>query len=158
MATRIFAAYNAYLALVRGALPTLDAVGAVYDGPQIASTTSKDVVIVGCSNPLDTGMTLAVDTGQQDWVAVAPPSQPRDESFAIYSTYVAWTGSNDLAGCRARADTNISAIETAVRANPLLSGGLTAPGWSSLSVVSLEQVQDPSGAALHVLFALVCHA
>ena len=158
MSTRFFAAYNGLLTLTKAALPALDAVGAVYDGPQPTLPTDKDLVIVGCQDPFSEGPTLAVDAGQQDWVAVSPPPRPRNETFTIFNSLIAWTGSNDLPGCRTRAETNIGLIETAIANDLSLNGGLTLPGWASLSVVSFTQGQATTGSLLVVLFAVACRA
>lgn len=153
MATRFFAAYNAYLQVIRNALPEVT----VFDGPQPKLPTDKDLVVVGCADPLADGMSLAVDSGQQDWITLGP-QRPRDETFVIYSTLIAWTGANDLSDCRVRADAGISAIETAVRADLTLSGALTNPGWCGIAVTQMSHVLYNVGTALHVQFALACQA
>lgn len=157
MSTRIFAAYNAYLAVIKTALPDMDAAGAVFDGPQPKYATNIDFVVVGCADPLADGMVLAVDSGQQEWITLGP-QRPRDETFVIYSTLITWTGDNDLPGCRARADAGLSAIEAGVRADLTLGGALTNPGWCGIAVTQMGHTQYTSGTALHAQFALACRA
>lgn len=153
MSTRIFAAYNAYLAIIQTALP---AGFQVLDGPQ-TGYPDQDLVIVGCQDPMAGNDLIAVDTGAQNWITVGPP-QHRDETFIIWATYVAWTGDNDFPSCRARADTNISLIETAVRADLTLGGALTNPGWAGIAITQMKQVLAQRGVALHIQFALACRA
>lgn len=153
MSTRIFAAYNAYLAVITAALPTVT----VFDGPQPKLPHDRDYIIVGCADPISDGMVLAVDSGQQDWITLGP-QRPRDEHFVIYSTLIAWTGANDLPDCRARADANISAIETAVRADLTLGGALTQPGWCGIAITQMSHTLYNVGTVLHAQFALACRA
>lgn len=169
--SQLFAGYNALLLVAQTALPTLVGVGAVYDGPQPEFLTSQDAVFVGCDDPVSSSEVLAVDSGNQDWVSDGPGvGADKRESFTIYCSYVAWTGDNDLPGCRSRAASNIALIETALRSNPTggptasdgllgtnaVPGPLAPTGGSSISVVRLKMIQTNSGPALHVLFQVNC--
>jgi hypothetical protein len=166
MATRIFDAYTNYLALIATALPTLTAAGTVYDSSPVTIPTEQDFVVVGVQDLVTEGLQTSVDAGQQDWIDLG--AYDRDETFTIPSVYVAWTGDNDLAGCRARASAQISLIESALRPPPagtgdgMLNGALAPPntryGWCGVSITRLQQVADQDGTAVHVQFVLACRA
>lgn len=153
-ATAIFAAYDAWLALIKTALPTLDANGAIYDGDTGSYTTSTDFVVVGANDLTANGDRTAVDNGQQQFVSM--PAGPRDEQFTLYAILVSWIGNKDLADCRTRARANLNAIATAQRADLTLGGALPQPSWSGISVQSAAQRESPQGSSLHVPFALDC--
>lgn len=171
MATRIFDAYTAYLALITTALPTLAAAGTVYDASPITIPTEQDFIVVG-TDEVSFGqgrgsfLVTSVDSGTQDWIDLGAYS--RDETFTIPSMYVAWTGDNNLADCRARAAAQIALIETALRPPPagtgdgMLNGTLAFPntryGWCGISVTKLQQISDQDGTAVHVQFTLACRA
>lgn len=166
--TQIFASYNALLAIVQAALPTLVGVGAVYDGPQPQLLTNTDAVFVGCDDPLVASTVLAIDAGRQEWQDLG--AMTKRETFTILCSYVAWSGDNDLPGCRTRAAANIALIETALRPNPAggasasdgmlgtnsANGPLAPTGWCSVSVVRAQVIANSAGPALHVLFQVDC--
>jgi hypothetical protein len=170
VATKAFSSYNAILFQIRAALPLLANVGDVFDGPQGGTIpTDKDLVFVGCDDPLTSSTVLAIDIGQQDWMSI--PDVSKMESFLIWSSYVAWTGDdNDFASCRARAEANIALIEAQFWANR--TGGPNAPdgklgtnskpgplaptGWSNFYVSRLQQIATPAGPAVHIPFAIAC--
>jgi hypothetical protein len=156
VSTRFFAAYTGLLAAVKTALPALDAIGAIYDGPQAGIPTDPEFVLVGVPDPTNDGPYRSIDGGQQDWAAIlANNLRPRDESFIIFSTLIISSGDDDLADCRSRADTNISAIETQLRNDLSLGGALNTQylkGWCGLTVQSVDQFRD----AVHVLFSVAC--
>jgi hypothetical protein len=166
--SQLFAAYNALLAQVTTALPALAAVGAIYDGPQPTLATNTDLVFIGCDDPLSASTVLAIESGKQEWLDLGAFN--KQETFTIMCSYVAWSGDEDLPGCRTRAAANIALIETQLRPNP--TGGTTAPdgmlgtngangplaptGWCSLSLVRMQVVSSSGGPALHVLFQVEC--
>lgn len=168
--TQIFAAYNALLAQVQAALPTLVNVGEIYDGPQPNLPTGMDLVFIGCDDPIAASTVLAIDSGRQEFRDLG--AFDKKETFTIYCSYVAWTGDNNLPDCRNRAASNIALIETALRPN--VTGGPTgadgmlgtnttpgplAPdGYCDLSVIRLQQVQTANGPAVHVQFSVDCIA
>lgn len=166
MATKIFSAYNALLAQIQAALPALDGVGDVFDGPQGGKIpTDKDLVYVGCDDPLTSSTVTAVDNGTQTWLDLG--AYDKTETFTIFCSYVAWTGDNGFADCRARAETNIALIETALRpppygtgdgmlGTPTVQGPLGPTGWCSFWIGRFQQVATSAGPALHVLFAVDC--
>lgn len=154
--TAVFTAITGLLAACRAALPDVD----VYDGPQVRFPTGQDFVLVGVQDPLSDGMRVAVDGGSQDWIGImSSPARHRDETFTIWNMLVNWTGtSNDLAACRDRAQANLDAVSTQLRADLTLGGGLPSPGWCGLFVASVEQVADPKGWAVHTSFGVACRA
>jgi hypothetical protein len=164
MASKIWDAYTAYLAIHNTALPVLASAGAILDGWQPQIPTAKDFVIVGCDDPLNDQLTVAIDNGTQDLFEIG--NFIRDERFTIASTYVAWTGDNDFAGCRSRAQASISAIESAVRptstygtGDGMLNNTLnTIVGWCGIEINRVQQFQDEDGTAIHVLYTLSCYA
>jgi hypothetical protein len=160
MATKIFDAYTAYLELIRTAVGDN---ATVYDGPQPVTPTDFDFIVVGADEVVVDGMVTSVDAGQQDWIDLGAYS--RDETFTIPSMYVSWAGSTDLAACRARAEAQIAAIESALRPSPagtgdgMLNGALAAGtryGWCGVSITRLQQIQAAEGAATHTQFVLAC--
>jgi len=159
VSTAIFDAYNAWLALIKTALPTLAANGAIYDGPQAGYVTNTDFVVVGADDLTTTGPVVAVDSGQQQWIALRNAiSRTRDEEFPIFAVLGAWIGNDDFAACRARAKTNLNAIFNALAPDLTLGGALTPPGWSGMTVTGMSIAPSPDGPALHVPFTLTCRA
>lgn len=166
--SRIIPAYNAFLALVQGVVPSMTAslptrTVMVYDGPQIELPTEQDMILIGVLDPLTSGMITSID-GTSEWVNVG--AQTREETFTIHNTYVGWSGDNDFPGLRARMDANLGLIETQLRtiAGIGLNGALIAPqavnstGWCGLGMTAMEAVQYPQGCVLHMKFDLACYA
>ena len=156
MSSVVFDAYTGFLTAVQTALPTVT----VYDGPQPVLPTDQDFILVGVSDPLNEGPKLSVDNGVQSWAAMmSNANRPADETFDIFSTIITWTGANDLADCRSRAQAHYSAINTQVRSDLTLGGKLSGPGWvRGLSVVRMQQGSDTDGVSVHVLIQLGCYA
>jgi len=150
--SRIFPAYISLLSVVRAAVPTTVP---VYSGPQAVFPTAREFFIIGCNDPLASGMSLAVE-GSSDWGALG--AQSRTELFGIKCVYVTWNGDADVDAAMSTAAATIGLVETALRGNVDLTQSFGRSGWAGLSITQVQATQDTAGAALHCMFDIVCSA
>lgn len=158
--TLIFAAYDAFLDLIRTALPDLT----VFDGPQAGYPDDESFIVYGTDDPIIDGPHTAVDAGVQDWESLG--AQSRMETFAIWATLVNWSGDDDYTPLRAAANSQVRAIGQALRPPPhgtgdaMLNNTLNQAGngvgWCGLTVTRMRQMNTNAGIAVHVPIMLAC--
>jgi hypothetical protein len=150
--SQIFPALDALVAITIAAVP---ATITVYDGPVTITPPEQDFIIVGAEDVYNQGQPIAAVDGTSDWAALG--AGKRDEFFTIHNTYVAWSGDETLTTTRARAQTNIGLIETALRTTgKTLNGTLNSPGWCALQITKVAQVKPGNGCQVHVTYGVVC--
>lgn len=155
-------ALNALYALVVAAVPSSVT---VLLGPQpVTPGATGDVVLIGVDDPASNGPALAIE-GEQEFVLVG---NTRKETFTIYSTYVAWSGDQDIPGCLSRADANLGLVENALRTNGVGGGmslngalygvGNNTMGYCGMGISKVSLVSDDTGTAVHMQFVVACNA
>ena len=118
----------------------------VVDGPPILSAAPADFVLVGANDEAESTVPIT-----QAWAGLG--AKARDETGEIPCAVVSQSGSTNIKTHRDRCLTILGELETALVADPTLSGAV-ASGWLLVSEGSLTQVQTPNGARASINFSV----
>ena len=110
----------------------------------------QQYALVGWDNP-DNADQMAV-TGDFTWAYIGHTTY--DGMFTISVTTVGWNGDSLLPQARTDALACMSAVETAVKADPTLGGVILFA--STFTGVQLRQVNDSQGSRAYCHFGLEC--
>ncbi len=118
-----------------------------FDGPPLTADVPTDYVIVGGTEDPDD------DAGDidQDWAALGKAS--RNETGTVTCAILAGTGDDIIKTARDRALTILANIETALRADPSLTGVLS-PGWCHITSATPKQVRNDRGLYVRIRFTV----
>lgn len=120
---------------------------AVYDGPRIEQSPSQRNLYVGLTDP-DGDEPIAANS-EQEWAALG--KQAITENLTIHCCAEAWSGETDVRTLRLAAYAIVHAVETLIRADPML-GGLVLFCEPVSGGTELRQEQTTQGVLVKVLF------
>lgn len=122
---------------------------AVYDGPRITQEPSQRNLYVGLTDP-DSDEPVSANS-EQTWAALG--KQAVDETLTIHCCAEAWSGETDVRTLRLEAYGIVHAVETLIRADPML-GGLVLFCEPVSGGSELRQDQTAQGVLVKVLFRI----
>jgi hypothetical protein len=153
--SRIPAATDALLATLSAAIGTttnvVDGPPNNWDNVELAadSVSESRFLFVGATPDSDTSF-----DGDQDFNAAGAVS--RDEHFTIYLTALAWGGDQVMKTRRDDAFGIVASVETAIRADPSLTGAVLYSRTAGIE--SASQQQNEHGSQCLVIFTVACRA
>jgi hypothetical protein len=122
---------------------------AVYDGPRLEQSPSQRNLYIGLTDP-DSDEPVSANS-EQEWAALG--RQAVTENLTIHCCAEAWSGETDVRTLRLAAYAIVHAVETLVRADPML-GGLVLFCEPVSGGTELRQDQTSQGMLVKLLFRI----
>lgn len=146
VSTAIHSVITALVSMGATALPSVSQ----YDGPSLSMQPDQDILMWGVRSLVDQDFTQA-EASEQEWATLGT-NRSKEERFTVYGVYLAWSGGDTISALRSRAITNLTTVETALRADPSLQ--TTTLALSRLQVFSVRAGQVTTGQQVHVEFGV----
>lgn len=129
----------------------------VFDGPGVTDDAHMDVLCIGWTDPETTGMDEAA-TLNQSWPYLGHAQ--RDEVSDIHCVATAWNGDADMKAARDKVFSYLTAIGSAIEADPSLGfndapvAGIQLLVVAGITVGTFTQNQDDTGAIARIVFTI----